>query len=52
MLKLNVCFNWNAGEANDGSGGASVNLEIKVESEIVREAQGPGRAASHKPAGF
>jgi hypothetical protein len=37
MLKLNVGFNRKTGEANYGSRGASVNLEIEVESGLVRE---------------
>ena len=37
MLKLNVGLNRKVGEANYGSRGASVNLEIEVESGIVRE---------------
>jgi len=37
MLKLNIGFNRKVGEANYGSRGASVNLEIEVESGLVRE---------------
>ena len=37
MLKLNVGFNRKVGEANYGSRGACVNLEIEVESGLVRE---------------
>lgn len=37
MLKINVGFNRKTGEANYGSRGASVNLEIEVESGVVRE---------------
>jgi hypothetical protein len=37
MLKLNVGFSRKIGEANYGSRGASVNLEIEVESGLVRE---------------
>lgn len=37
MLKLNIGFNRKVGEANFGSRGASVNLEIEVESGLVRE---------------
>ena len=37
MLKLNIGFNRKIGEANYGSRGASVNLEIEVESGVVRE---------------
>ena len=37
MLKLNIGFNRKIGEANFGSRGASVNLEIEVESGVVRE---------------
>jgi len=37
MLKLNIGFNRKIGEANYGSRGASVNLEIEVESGLVRE---------------
>lgn len=37
MLKLNIGFNRKLGEANYGSRGASVNLEIEVESGVVRE---------------
>jgi hypothetical protein len=37
MLRLNIGFNRKVGEANFGSRGASVNLEIEVESGVVRE---------------
>lgn len=37
MLKLNIGFNRKVGEANYGSRGASVNLEIDVDSGAVRE---------------
>jgi len=37
MLKLNIGFNRKIGEANFSSRGASVNLEIEVESAVVRE---------------
>jgi len=37
MLKLNIGFNRKIGEANYSSRGASVNLEIEVESALVRE---------------
>ena len=37
MLKLNVGFSRKIGEANFSSRGASVNLEIEVESTLVRE---------------
>ena len=37
MLKLNIGFNRKLGEANFSSRGASVNLEIEVESGVVRE---------------
>ena len=37
MLKLNIGFNRKVGEANFGSRGASVNLEVEVESGVVRE---------------
>lgn len=37
MLKLNIGFSRKMGEANYGSRGASVNLEIEVESGLVRE---------------
>jgi len=37
MLKLNIGFNRKIGEANFSSRGASVNLEIEVESGAVRE---------------
>lgn len=37
MLKLNIGFNRKMGEANFGSRGASVNLEIDVDSGVVRE---------------
>ena len=40
MLKLNIGFNRKVGEANFSSRGASVNLEIEVESGLVRE---PGK---------
>ena len=35
MLKLNVGFNRKVGEANYGSRGASVNLELELDSEMV-----------------
>jgi hypothetical protein len=37
MLKLNIGFTRKVGEANYGSRGASVNLEVDVESGLVRE---------------
>jgi len=37
MLKLNIGFTRKIGEANFSSRGASVNLEIEVESGLVRE---------------
>lgn len=37
MLKLNIGFSRKLGEANYSSRGASVNLEIEVESALVRE---------------
>jgi len=37
VLKLNIGFNRKVGEVNYGSRGASVNLEIEVESGVVRE---------------
>jgi len=37
MLKINIGFNRKMGEANFSSRGASVNLEIEVESGLVRE---------------
>lgn len=37
MLKLNIGFTRKVGEANYSSRGASVNLEIEVESGLVRE---------------
>ena len=37
MLKLNIGFSRKTGEANYGSRGASVNLEVEVESGVVRE---------------
>lgn len=37
MLKLNIGFSRKVGEANYGSRGGSVNLEIEVESALVRE---------------
>ena len=37
MLRLNIGFNRKLGEANFSSRGASVNLEIEVESGVVRE---------------
>ena len=37
MLKLNIGFNRKQGEANYGSRGASVNLEVEIESALVRE---------------
>ena len=35
MLKLNVGFNRKTGEANYGSRGAAVNLELELESSLV-----------------
>ena len=35
MLKLNVGFNRKVGEANFGSRGASVNLELELDSGLV-----------------
>jgi len=35
MLKLNVGFNRKAGEANYGSRGASVNLELECDSGLI-----------------
>ena len=37
MLKMNVGFSRKIGEANYSSRGASVNLEIEVASDLVRE---------------
>lgn len=37
MLKINIGFNRKVGEANFSSRGASVNLEIEVESGLVRQ---------------
>ena len=37
MLKLNVGFSRKVGEANYGSRGASVNLELEVESGLANE---------------
>ena len=37
MLKLNIGFNRKVGEANYSSRGGSVNLEVAVESALVRE---------------
>ena len=37
MLKLNIGFNRKVGEANFSSRGASVNLEVEIESALVRE---------------
>ena len=37
MLKINIGFSRKVGEANYGSRGGSVNLEIEVESGLVRE---------------
>ena len=37
MLKLNVGFSRKVGEANYGSRGASVNLELEVESGLAHE---------------
>lgn len=37
MLKINIGSNRKVGEANYGSRGASVNLEIEVESGLVRD---------------
>ena len=38
MLKLNVGFNRKIGEANYGSRGASVNLELELDSGLVGDA--------------
>jgi len=38
MLKLNVGFNRKTGEANYGSRGASVNLELELDSSLVGDA--------------
>ncbi len=37
MLKINVGFNRKVGEANYGSRGASVNLELELDSSLVGE---------------
>ena len=37
MMKINIGFNRKVGEANFSSRGGSVNLEIEVESGLVRE---------------
>ncbi len=37
MLKINVGFNRKVGEANYGSRGASVNLELELDSGLVGE---------------
>ncbi len=37
MLRLNVGFNRKAGEANYGSRGASVNLELELDSGLVAD---------------
>jgi hypothetical protein len=37
MLKINVGFNRKVGEANYGSGGASVNLELELDSGLIGE---------------
>lgn len=37
MLKLNVSFNRKTGEANFGSRGAGVSLDVEVESSLVGE---------------
>ena len=37
MLKLNVGFNRKTGEANYGSRGASVNLELEAESGLASD---------------
>jgi hypothetical protein len=38
MLKLNVGFNRKTGEANYGSRGASVNLELELDSSLIGDA--------------
>jgi len=38
MLKLNAGFSRKVGEPNYGSRGASVNVELEVESSLVGEA--------------
>ena len=37
MMKINIGFNRKVGEANFSSRGGSANLEIEVESGLVRE---------------
>jgi hypothetical protein len=37
MLKINVGFNRKVGEANYGSRGASVNLELDLDSVLIGE---------------
>jgi hypothetical protein len=37
MLKINVGFNRKVGEANYGSRGASVNLELELDSGLIGE---------------
>jgi hypothetical protein len=39
MLKLNVGFNRKAGEANYGSRGASVNLELELDSSLAGDSE-------------
>ena len=43
MLKLNIGLSRKVGEANFGSRGASVNLELEVESGLVRDARQAAR---------
>ena len=40
MLKLNAGFSRKVGEANYGSRGASVNVELEVESNLVNDPDG------------
>src|SRR5688572_16940011 len=39
MLKLNIGFNRKTGEANYGSRGASVNLELELDSSLVGDGE-------------
>ena len=40
MIKLNCGFSRKVGEANYGSRGASVNLELELATDAVRDADG------------
>ncbi len=43
MLKLNAGFSRKVGEPNYGSRGASVNVELEVESQLISDPEGLSR---------